>query len=40
MIRAHLPLEMEHNLPDNRILAVVLHNQDHSENKTVLVSKD
>lgn len=36
----HLPPEMDHNLPDNRILAVALHNQTHSENKTVLVSKD
>jgi len=36
----HLPPEMDHNLPDNRILAVALHNQSHSENKTVLVSKD
>jgi PhoH-like ATPase len=39
MIRTHL-LEMDHNLPDNRILAVALHNQSHSENRTVLVSKD
>lgn len=36
----HLPPEMDHNLPDNRILAVALHNQTHSENRTILVSKD
>lgn len=36
----HLPPEMDPNLPDNKILAVALHNQTHSENRTILVSKD